>query len=112
MADIDVKCIRVDKSSHHALTAGDGNCAYRALLMGLLEAAVAADDYTRQSLVQQVEKLYRGLPEWARSSFDGSSNVAHGYGVQMVRSFSRNQCLHGICMTEQSLWVPSISVFL
>ena len=43
--------------------------------MGLLEATIAADDYTRQSLVQ-VEQLYNGLPPWASSSFDESSNVA------------------------------------
>ena len=86
----------VDKSNHHVFAAGDGNCAYRALLMGLLEAAVAADDYTRQSLVQQVKKLRRELPVWASSSFDASSNVAYGYDVLMVRSFCGNQCLHGI----------------
>lgn len=80
------------KELDHELTAGDGNCAYRALLIGLLEAAAAADDCTRQSLVQQVEKLYRELPVWARSSFDGSSNVAFGYGVLKVSFFSGDQC--------------------
>lgn len=69
-------------------TAGDGNCAYRAFLIGLLEAAAAADDCTRKSLVQQVEKLYANLPEWARSSCSGISNVAFGYGLLKVTSFS------------------------
>lgn len=74
--------------AHHELTAGDGNCAYRAVLIGLLEAAAAASVCTRQSLVQHVEKMYRELPEWARSSFDGSSNVAFGYGLLKVQLLS------------------------
>lgn len=91
MAEMHVLIMSAENSDHYVLAAGDGNCSYRALLMGLLEAAVAADDYTRQSLMQQVEKLYKGLPVWAWSSFAGSSNVAHGYGVLMVRSFSGNK---------------------
>ena len=75
-----------EEVNHPALTAGDGNCAYRSILVGLLEAAAAADDYTRQALVQQIEKLYKGLPEWARSSFSANCNVAFGYGLLKVSS--------------------------
>ncbi|KAL3154971.1 hypothetical protein ABBQ38_011499 [Trebouxia sp. C0009 RCD-2024] len=63
------------------LPAGDGNCAYRAMLIGLLEAAAIADDSSRRSLVQQIDLLYKQLPEWARSSFSRTSNVAFGYGM-------------------------------
>lgn len=65
--------------------AGDGNCAYRAVLVGILEAAAAADDHSRKVLGQRLEELYRKLPEWARSSFNGNSNTAFGYGLLKVR---------------------------
>ena len=74
------------------LTAGDGNCAYRAFVIGLLETAAAADDCTRQSLLQQVEELYRELPMWAISSFNGTSSVVFGYTLLKVSSFSGDQC--------------------
>ena len=87
------------------LVAGDGNCAYRAMLIGLLEAAAVTDDSARQSLVQRIDTLYKQLPEWARSSFCGSSNVAFGYCVLKVSCFSndhllRDQCYYMLqCMT-------------
>ena len=85
--------------------AGDGNCAYRAVLMGILEGAAAADDYSRMMLGQQLGELYRKLPEWARSSFNGKSNVAYGHGLlkasactlEWASSWSSPSCGFVVC---------------
>lgn len=68
------------------------------MLIGLLEAAAIADDSSRRSLVQQIDLLYKQLPEWARSSFSRTSNVAFGYGMLKV------SCFHDHRLREHSYY--------
>ena len=64
--------------------AGDGNCAYRAMLIGILEAAMAANDNSRKVLAQQVDRLWYELPSWAKESRDGTTNAKFGHMLLKV----------------------------
>ena len=57
-----------------AVRAGDGDCAYRGMVVGLVEAAARADGPTWQALLQQV-KLCRQLPLWGLHSQCGGSTL-------------------------------------